>query len=187
MITSVAGSIDLIRHLCLRRGGFKLASGAMSDWYVDLKPAMLHPVSAVHITKLLLGQLPIYTEVVGGMATGAIPLVSMLVLGCPTLSNWKPHPLEGFFIRREAKGHGTKTTLEGTTNLAGKYVVIVEDVTTTGQSAMLAVIFAKKAGAKVSRVLSVVDRQEGAEAMFAREGIPFKSLFTLKQLTNPGA
>jgi orotate phosphoribosyltransferase len=89
-------------------------------------------------------------------------------------------PLPGFFVRTAVKDHGTKKLIEGLAageTLAGKRVVIVDDVTTQGSSAMTAVEAARGAGAEVVLVLSIVDREEGAEDLFRAQAIPFRWLF----------
>jgi orotate phosphoribosyltransferase len=98
------------------------------------------------------------------------------------LSSRTDRPLPGFFVRKSAKDHGTKKLIEGTSDIAGKNVVILDDVTTKGGSAMLAVRAAQDAGAIVTLVLSVVDRQEGAAKLFTDAGIPFQHLFTADEL-----
>ena len=75
------------------------------------------------------------------------------------------------------KDHGTKKLVEGLADVNGKRVVIVEDVTTTGGSAMKAVKALEEGGAKIALVISILDREEGADALYAEAGIPFQSLF----------
>jgi orotate phosphoribosyltransferase len=86
-------------------------------------------------------------------------------------------PLPGFFVRKEVKDHGTKKRVEAAGDISNKNVVILEDVTTTGDSAMHAVDAARSAGANVVLVLSMVDRDEGALEFFKQQGIPFDWLF----------
>ena len=94
-------------------------------------------------------------------------------------------PIPGFFVRKTVKDHGTKKLIEGTGDLSGKSVVIVEDVTTTGQSAMQAVSALREAGAKIALVISIVDRQQGAVELYKEAGIAFQSLFTSGDFLNP--
>ena len=119
--------------------------------------------------------------VVGGLAVGALPLISTI----PMLSARHAKPIPGFFVRKEVKDHGTMKLVEGLAEgetLRGKRVVILDDVTTTGGSAMIAVQAATDAGAKVILVLSVVDREEGAEEFYKEKGIPFEALFRASEL-----
>ena len=113
---------------------------------------------------------------IGGLEMGAIPvIVAVTHRSASTI-----RPLPGFFVRKAVKDHGTKRSIEGAADIEGKNVVIVDDVTTTGESAMVAVQAAKNAGATVTLVLSIVDRCEGAEAFYRKRGIPFASIFTAK-------
>jgi orotate phosphoribosyltransferase len=89
-------------------------------------------------------------------------------------------PLAGLFVRKQAKDHGAKKLIEGLKpgqSLAGQRVVVVEDVTTTGDSAMKAVEALRGVGAEIALVVSIVDREEGATEAFAARGLPFASLF----------
>jgi len=114
-------------------------------------------------------------DYVGGLAIGAVPLVASIIM----LSHQRGRPIPGFFVRPEVKDHGTKRRIEGTSeSLAGKNVVIVEDVTTTGGSATAAMDAAAAEGARIVLVLSVVDRLEGAAEHFKARGIPFRAIYT---------
>src|SRR5206468_8360690 len=114
---------------------------------------------------------------VGGLTLGADPLVAGLLLH----SMEKAKPLEGFFVRRTTKDHGLRGQVEG--NLAGhKRVAILDDVITSGESAMIAAEAAESYKAQVVRVLTVVDRGQGAVQVFQQRGLPFTSLFTIGEL-----
>ena len=92
----------------------------------------------------------------------------------------KGHPIAAFFVRKAPKEHGAKLAIEGLAkgeSLSGKRVVVVEDVTTTGGSAMKAVDALRQTGAEVALVLTMVDREEGADATFKDAGLPFRSLY----------
>jgi orotate phosphoribosyltransferase len=135
---------------------------------------MLHPEGAALLAELIFERLkPLNVDYVGGMAVGAIPLVAPVA----ALSFREGRPLPAFFVRKDVKDHGTRKLVEGTDTLAGKNVVILEDVTTTGGSAIAAVEAARAAGGTVILVLTVVDREEGATEFFAEKKIPFDSLF----------
>ena len=115
-------------------------------------------------------------EYVGGLEMGAVPITG----GVCQLSFERGRPFRGFFVRKQAKGHGARKLVEGLTRtetLEGKKVVVLEDVTTTGESAWKAIESIREAGANVLMVISLVDRQEGAEAFFAGKGVEFRSLF----------
>jgi orotate phosphoribosyltransferase len=164
----------LIKELSFARKKIKLASGRESNFYFDLKPTMFHPEGAGLIAELLFEKLrPLQADYIGGLAVGAVPLLSPLAM----VSFAKGKPLPAFFVRKEIKEHGTRRLIEGAGDLSGKNVVILEDVATTGGSAMLAVEAAKAAGASVILVLAVVDREEGAAEFFAEQGVKFDSLF----------
>jgi len=168
-------AFNLIKEKSFFRRRVVLASGKESDYYLDLKPSMLDPEGAYLLAKLALARLEeVEVERVGGMAMGAVPLISTIAL----LSFLEKRPLPAFFVRQAVKDHGTKRKIEGTGDIAGKRVAILEDVTTTGESALVAVRTAQEAGAKVVLVLSLVDRLEGAADAFKRAGIPFGQLFT---------
>jgi orotate phosphoribosyltransferase len=97
-------------------------------------------------------------------------------------------PLPGFFVRKEVKDHGTMKLIEGFArdeDIKGKRVVILDDVTTTGGSAMIAVTAARDAGAKIVLVLSIVDREEGAPQFYEQNGIPFEWFFRASEFKAP--
>jgi orotate phosphoribosyltransferase len=163
----------LLKEKAFKRGPVTLASGRQSDFYFDMKPAMLDPEGAAWIAELVMHELQgIKADCVGGLVMGAVPLVSPVAI----MSQKFGRSLRGFFIRKEPKDHGTKKRVEGD-SIEGMDVVILDDVTTSGGSAMEAVRAAQEAGARVTLVLSIVDRGEGAAELYAAEGIPFKGLY----------
>lgn len=178
---------DIIKRLSFSRGSFVLVSGRTSNYYLDMKPTMLHPEGASLLAELVLNKLEgVKIHYIGGLAMGAVPLLSQIAM----LSYSKGRPIPGFFVRKAVKDHGTMKLIEGVkqSDLKGMSVVILDDVTTTGDSAMQAVKAAQDAGAKVQLVLAIVDREEGAAEFFAKQKIPFKWLFRageLLQATEP--
>jgi orotate phosphoribosyltransferase len=107
---------------------------------------------------------------------GAVPLAGAIA----QLSFMRGRPIQAFFVRKKPKEHGARLSVEGLApgeSLAGKRVVIVEDVTTTGGSAIKAVEAVREAGADIVMVFTMVDREEGADAAFRDAGLPFRSLF----------
>jgi orotate phosphoribosyltransferase len=173
---------NLLR-LSFSRGRFILASGRESAFYLDLKPSMFDPEGVTVLAKLVLDRIKdLKIDYVGGLELGAVPIITAVAM----LSAGR-RPIPGFFVRKVVKDHGTKKRIEGVDNLKGKNVVILEDVTTTGSSAMQAVTAAKDAGANVTLVLSIVDRGEGAEEFYKQQGIPFQSLFHMDEFIKASA
>ena len=169
---------DIIKEKSFRRGAVTLSSGKKSDFYFDMKPTMLDAEAATKLAQLILFRLegtPV--ERVGGLELGAVPLVTPI--GMMSFLQG-PRPISGFFVRKKVKEHGTQRKIEGE-DISGKNVVILEDVTTTGESAMMAVRAARDAGANVLLVLTIVDREDGAEQNFAAAGIPFLKLFNASE------
>jgi len=164
---------DLVATRSLLSGQFTLASGRQSGLFFDMKRTMLDPEGANLIAAAVLnaiGDRPV--DAVGGLVMGAVPIVAVVCA-----RSFPGRPLQGFFVRKEAKDHGTARRIDG--NLAaGARVIILEDVTTTGASALLAVDAVREAGAEVLAVLTLVDRMEGAAAAFAAAGVPFEAVLT---------
>ncbi len=166
---------DIIAAKSLLTGrNFTLASGKPSGFFFDMKKTMLDPEGANLIADLMLDVLETEDAAhVGGLAMGAVPLVAALCVK----SFQRGRPLGCFYVRKETKDHGTESLVDGYLE-AGAKVVILEDVTTTGGSAMKAVAAVTALGATASLVLSVVDRLEGAEEAFRAKGLRLVSLFT---------
>jgi len=138
---------------------------------------MLDPDGAALMSDLILQELQWVTaDAVGGLEMGAVPLIAPVAMRSPAFGRYLP----GFFVRKAVKDHGTQKRVDGN-DIAGKIVVILEDVTTTGGSAMDAVKVVEEAGAKVALVISILDRGEGAAELYAQAGVPFKSLFKAEE------
>ena len=174
---SRARLLDIIRRRSFGRGEVTLASGRKSDFYFNLKPTMLDPEGATLLAELTYEALKDdQLDFVGGLEMGAVPLAGAIA----QISWIKGHPIAAFFVRKKPKEHGARLAIEGLAageDLQGKRVVIVEDVTTTGGSAMKAVEAVREAGADVVLVLTMVDREEGANDTFSQAGLPFRSLY----------
>jgi orotate phosphoribosyltransferase len=171
--------IEIVRARSFSTGGeTKLASGRSSNFYFDMKPTMLHPEGAHLIATLILEALEgASVDYIGGLEMGAVPLAA----AAAAASQARGRPIAAFFVRKQAKEHGAKKLIEGLgpgETLKGKRVVIVEDVTTTGGSSMKAIEVVKAEGAIVDRVITVVDRLEGAADNFKAAGIAFVALLT---------
>lgn len=173
---------DQLRHMLLERsmrfGEFVLSSGATSNYYIDVRKTSLHPAGLKMISKLFWDMLaPHDVTAVGGLTLGADPLVA----GLMWYSAEQGKPLEGFLVRRTTKDHGLRGQVEG--NLAGhKRVAILDDVITSGESALIAAEAAESYKAEVVRVLAVVDRGQGAVQAFQQRGYPFSALFAIGDL-----
>ena len=182
--------VSLVRELAFIDGGsndaFTLASGRNSRWFFDTKPVMMNP-EASH----LLGELfnlrmdEMNADYVGGLELGAVPLTAIAIA-----TSHKDSPRRGFMVRKEPKGRGGRKTnnppgIEGTALGDGGTIVIVEDVTTTGGSAIKAVErIHNDTTCKVIAVISIVDREEGAIEAFEAAGIHFESIMTRSDVAN---
>lgn len=162
--------LQLLKRLAYREGEITLASGRKSDFYIDCRQAVLtaegHFLVGGLFYQTILESAP-GAAAVGGISVGADPLASATAL----MSNFGPHLLNAFYIRKQPKGHGTGQWIEGTASLEeGMEVVVVEDVITTGGSTIRAIERAEQWGLRVVRVVALVDRQEegGAVAVSAR-------------------
>jgi orotate phosphoribosyltransferase len=165
---------DIIKQKSFVRGHVVLASGKESDHYFNMKPSMLDPEGATLLGSLLLDKIEgVQADGIGGLEMGAVPLVAPIAVE----SFRRGKPIPGFFVRKAQKGYGAQKQIEGMNDVKGKRLVIVEDVTTTGGSAMKALDVLKEAGAQIVMVISILDREEGAVDLYREAGIPFAYLF----------
>jgi orotate phosphoribosyltransferase len=170
--------LDLLCQLAYKEGDFVLSSGQSSTYYINGKQVTLHPEGAVATARILLSMLPADTDAVAGLTLGADPIVSSVSV----VSVYEGKSIPALIIRKEAKGHGTQAYIEGAQLKPGANVVVLEDVVTTGQSAMKAVERLRAAGYHVDRVLTLVDRQQGGAAFYAEQGLHFETIFTIGDL-----
>ena len=146
----------LLARLSYRKGRFRLASGRESDFYVDVKRTVMTAVGARAVGHALLERMRASDiETVGGMAVGAVPLVT----ACLAAAAERDVELEGFFVRPVAKDHGTERKIDGLFD-PSRRIALVEDVVTTGGSTLAAIDSVEAAGAKVALIVTVVDREE---------------------------
>ena len=177
--------IEKVRNLAYLRADteeFTLASGRTSRHFFDTKPVMCDPESA-HLLGVLIhhtiAEIAGGVDVVGGLELGAVPLTGIAIAKAGVGS-----PLRGFIMRKEPKGRGGRKTgnppgIEGSTIQEGDRVVILEDVTTTGGSALKAAGRLRAIGCEVVACISIVDREEGGKEAFESAGIPLIPLSTL--------
>ena len=168
----------MLKENAYKKGEFTLSSGKTSDHYVNCKPVTLTGRGLTLASMMLLEHVD--TKVVAGMTLGADPLVS----GVAVCSALDMRLVDALIVRKEAKGHGTKAWIEGREFPEGTKVTVLEDVVTTGGSAIKAATRLRDVGYKVERVVTIVDRQEDGEASEFMEsvGLELKSLYTLKEL-----
>ncbi len=170
--------LDLFCQLAYKQGDFVLSSGQRSSYYINGKQVTLHPQGAVAIARLLISKLATDTQAVAGLTLGADPIVSAVSV----VSVYENRPIPALIIRKEAKGHGTMAYIEGASLSAGASVVVLEDVVTTGQSALKAVERLNEAGYSVNEVMALVDRQQGGSELYQSAGLKFQSLFSIAEI-----
>jgi len=168
----------LISEHALKFGTFTLASGKTASYYLDCRHLTLHPRGANVIAAGILDrlmQMDRLPDAVGGMAIGADPITAAVI----TIGGQRGFPIVGFMVRKEPKGHGTGRQVEGPVH-AGQEVIIVEDVITSGGSALAAVKAARDFGLNVRGVIGIIDRLAGGQEAFAAEGVPLQTLLTVR-------
>ncbi|MBN17000.1 MAG: orotate phosphoribosyltransferase [Euryarchaeota archaeon] len=180
--TRLIEKVRNLAYLCADTEEFTLASGRTSKHFFDTKPVMCDPESA-HLLGVLIhdriDNIEGGVDVVGGLELGAVPLTGIAIAKAGVGSS-----LRGFIMRKEPKGRGGRKTgnppgIEGSTIQAGDRVVILEDVTTTGGSALKACARLQDMGCQVVACITIVDREEGGQDAFSAAGIPLIPLTTL--------
>ena len=175
--------LGLIINGAYKKGEYKLSSGRTSEHYVNCKPITLSGEGLTIASALLLEFIETDTVAVAGLTLGADPLVSGVSMAAWN-TDWE---LNALIVRKEAKGHGTGAWIEGPLPPLGSKVTILEDVITTGGSAIKAATKVRDAGYVVDRVVALVDRQENGEADELMESVELElySLFSLDEVLNP--
>ena len=160
-------------------GEFTLSSGKKSDYYFDSKKLTMEPAGANFVAHQLVDQLDREgIEYVGGVAYGAIPIVSHIVM----LTGLRgTNPIRAFYHRKDSKEHGTGASAEGQFPPKGKPVAIVEDVVTTGGSLLQSIRHAEESGYNVTHAMTLVDRDEGGREKVEEAGYKFWSLFRVER------
>ena len=178
-MTDKAQLIQLLAARSARRGQFTLASGRQSTLYIDARLTTMSPEGLIVIGSLGLRTIRENWTVdsVGGLTLGADPISYAISYA----SGLTGEPLRAFTVRKETKGHGTGKLIEGPFQ-AGDRVAVIEDVITTGGSALKAVAAVKAAGGVIAGVLALVDREEGGREAIEMEGIPVLSLVHAREL-----
>jgi orotate phosphoribosyltransferase len=170
--------LALLAERAYRHGSFTLASGRSSHHYVNCKPVSLSGPGLALLGSLLLEQVEPEAAAVAGLTLGADPLVSAVAMRAAL----DGRRLDALIVRKEAKGHGTGAWLEGPLPPTGSRLTVLEDVVTTGGSALKAVRQLREAGYVVERVVAIVDRQEGGREAMGAAGLELRSLFLLEEV-----
>ena len=170
--------LEIIKAKSLLMGTFKLASGGESNYYLDLKPTMFDPEGAALLAEIVFAMIADEPglEGIGGLELGAVPIVVAVAA-----KSWPSRPIRGFVVRKEKKGHGTDQKIDGNYR-PNAPVILMEDVTTKGGSVMQAVNAVRAQGGTVRKIITIVDRLEGAAENLRREGIVLEPIFTTKDL-----
>ena len=166
--------LELLKKYAYEEGNFTLSSGKRSKHYINCKPVTLSGRGLTLASLLMLKE--VQTKVVAGLTLGADPLVS----GVSLVSALDSRIINGLIVRKEAKGHGTKAWIEGLLPPEGTKVTVLEDVVTTGDSAISAAKRLREAGYEVERVIAIIDRNEGGKEAMKLVGLDLISLYTLK-------
>ena len=172
--------VRLLAQRSVRRGRFTLASGRESSHYIDARLTTMSPEGLAVIGPLALSSIRRHgwaADAVGGLTLGADPIAYAIALASVNT----PPLVRAFTVRKEAKQHGTGRLIEGPMR-EGDRVVVIEDVITTGASALRAAEAVQRAGASISGVLALVDREEGGRGIIEAQGFAVVCLATISEL-----
>lgn len=172
--------LALLQREALSRQPVQLSSGRSSHYYIDCRRVTLTAAGAYWTARLLVPRLvAAQVAAVGGLTLGADPIVAAVAAVSFTLGQ----PLQAFIVRKEAKKHGQRRSIEGPDLPPGSRVAIVDDVATTGGSLLTAIRrVQEETDWQVAQVLCLVDRQEGARELLAQAGFSLEALFTAAEL-----
>ena len=180
MIETREDFLALLKEDAYKKGDFKLSSGKKSEHYVNCKPVTLQGDALMFVSWCMLECLEEDCDAVGGLTLGADPLVA----GVAMVAAIDERSLGGLIVRKEPKGHGTQAWIEGPSLPKGSKVTVLEDVITTGGSAIKAAEKLRDAGYVVENVVAIINRQEGSEAddVMDAANLNLISLFMLEEL-----
>ena len=170
--------LDLIVRYAYVEGDFTLSSGAKSSYYINCKQVTLRAEGGLALGRLLLPMLPEDTAAIAGLTLGADPMVSAVSV----VSAYENKPIPALIVRKKPKGHGTQAYIEGPKLQDRAKVVVLEDVVTTGSSALTAVERLQDAGYEVTQIFSLVDREQGGRELYQSKDIEFKALFSINEI-----
>lgn len=175
--------LDLLCECAYREGDFLLSSGQRSTYYINGKQVTLHPQGGVAVGRMMLSMVPETVVAVAGLTLGADPLVTATSVAAA----YAGRSLAPLIVRKEAKGHGTQAYIEGLVLPSDSPVAVLEDVVTTGQSALKAVDRLKAAGYQVTQVIALVDRHQGGAELYQQQGLQFQPIFSIDDLKKRSA
>ena len=172
--------LHLIKERAYKHGDFVLSSGRKTQHYVNCKPVTLSCEGNALLSRLMIEEIEKEAVAVGGLTLGADPLVC----GVAQRAYYSGHRhVDALIVRKNPKGHGTKEVIEGNKPPKGSVVTVLEDVTTTGSSALKAVHALRDAGYTVNRVVAIVDRMDNHD-VWAENNLEYVSIFTLEEVIN---
>ena len=171
--------LHLIKERAYKHGQFTLSSGEKSEHYINCKPVTLSCEGNALCSHLMIEHVEEKSVAVGGLTLGADPLVC----GIAQKAYYSGKHIDALIVRKNPKGHGTKEVIEGNKPPVGSVVTVLEDVTTTGSSAIKAVNVLREAGYIVNRVVAILDRQDDHQ-IWDDNNIEFISLFRLEEIIN---
>lgn len=165
---------ELFKQRALQFGNFTLASGRKSSYYINAKQVLFHSEAITLLGECLYqATVDLDFAALGGLEMGAVPMTVAALIAYQRHGQVK----EGFFVRKQAKEHGSRKRVEGQVR-PGDNVVILDDVLTTGQSVLQAICAVEELGARVIRIVAICDRLEGAAHNL--RGYDLQSLFTIR-------
>ena len=170
----------LMQERAFKTGNFTLASGKSSPYYFNSKVVILSAEGAFLVAKAFLEKIkPLTLDAVGGAAMGAVPLAGSLAPLCYQAGMGH---INFFVDRKQAKQHGDSQRIEGPALPGGARVAVIEDVVTTGGSAMSTALHLRELGCQVVKVIPLLDRKEGAAELFAAENMELDPIFTIEDM-----
>ena len=169
--------LKMLKEKAYKKGEFLLSSGNLSEHYINCNPVILSGEGLTLTSYCLLELVEKDSVAVAGLTLGADPLVSGVAMASTDSDYFST--LDALIIRKEPKGHGTASQVEGPLPPKGSKITVLEDVVTTGGSSIKAVRVLREMGYEVNRVISIVDRQEGGLEAMEKEGLELYSIFSI--------